>query len=171
MEKLWCWTSTIYNQLKDLWRPPKHNFRNAIYKGKTSKLSLTLDSIWQGNYVAHYTMEEQKRDPLYCLDNNHTHFILVDNGSSGHPTTEADLRASLEKYISELNVLGMNYVDICNLSNDFSLRQFFSLKRLSHNLHLGLGGGVSGLGTPILVVSGGPRGGNPLGSGIYHLFC
>ncbi|KAM4698373.1 transient receptor potential cation channel subfamily M member 8 [Rhinophrynus dorsalis] len=63
----------------------------------------------EGNYIAHYVMDEQKRDPLYCLDNNHTHLILVDNGSHGHPTIEADLRASLEKYISELNVPDSNY--------------------------------------------------------------
>uniref|UniRef100_A0A8C5WCS7 Transient receptor potential cation channel subfamily M member 8 n=1 Tax=Leptobrachium leishanense TaxID=445787 RepID=A0A8C5WCS7_9ANUR len=63
----------------------------------------------EGNYIAHYVMDEQKRDPLYCLDNNHTHLILVDNGTHGHPTTEAELRASLEKYISELNVPDSNY--------------------------------------------------------------
>ncbi|XP_069841298.1 transient receptor potential cation channel subfamily M member 8 [Dendropsophus ebraccatus] len=71
--------------------------------------TLIRPSAAEGNYVAHYTMDEQKRDPLYCLDNNHTHMILVDNGSNGHPTTEADLRASLEKYISELNVPDSNY--------------------------------------------------------------
>ncbi|XP_075463467.1 transient receptor potential cation channel subfamily M member 8 isoform X1 [Ascaphus truei] len=63
----------------------------------------------EGNYVAHYVMDDQKRDPLYILDNNHTHQILVDNGSHGHPTIEADVRASLEKYISELNVPDSNY--------------------------------------------------------------
>ncbi|KAG8559262.1 hypothetical protein GDO81_017281 [Engystomops pustulosus] len=71
--------------------------------------TLIRSSATEGNYVAHYTMDEQKRDPLYCLDNNHTHMILVDNGTNGHPTTEADLRASLEKYISELNVPDSNY--------------------------------------------------------------
>ncbi|XP_072275208.1 transient receptor potential cation channel subfamily M member 8-like [Pyxicephalus adspersus] len=71
--------------------------------------TLIRTSTTEGNYVAHYIMEEQKRDPLYCLDNNHTHLILVDNGTNGHATVEADLRASLEKYISELNVPDSNY--------------------------------------------------------------
>ncbi|XP_077128498.1 transient receptor potential cation channel subfamily M member 8 isoform X3 [Ranitomeya variabilis] len=71
--------------------------------------TLIRTSATEGNYVAHYGMDEQKRDPLYCLDNNHTHLILVDNGSNGHPSTEADLRAALEKYISELNVPDSNY--------------------------------------------------------------
>ncbi|CAN2389133.1 Transient receptor potential cation channel [Pristimantis euphronides] len=71
--------------------------------------TLIRPSEAEGNYVAHYVMDELKRDPLYCLDNNHTHLILVDNGSNGHPSTEADLRASLEKYISELNVPDSNY--------------------------------------------------------------
>uniref|UniRef100_A0A8C5PWT9 Transient receptor potential cation channel subfamily M member 8 n=1 Tax=Leptobrachium leishanense TaxID=445787 RepID=A0A8C5PWT9_9ANUR len=56
------------------------------------------------DYIAHYFMDEKKKDPLYCLDNNHTHFILVDNGSQGHPTIEAELRSSLEKLISNLKV-------------------------------------------------------------------
>ncbi|KAG9473373.1 hypothetical protein GDO78_016513, partial [Eleutherodactylus coqui] len=63
----------------------------------------------EGNFVAQYTMDDLKRDPLYCLDNNHTHLILADNGSNGHPSTEIDLRAALEKYISELNVPDSNY--------------------------------------------------------------
>ncbi|KAM9305156.1 transient receptor potential cation channel subfamily M member 8 [Gastrophryne carolinensis] len=71
--------------------------------------TLIRPSTDEGNYLAQYTMEEQKRDPLYCLDNNHTHLILVDNGTSGHTTVEADLRASLEKYISELNVPDSDY--------------------------------------------------------------
>ncbi|XP_068103068.1 transient receptor potential cation channel subfamily M member 8 isoform X2 [Hyperolius riggenbachi] len=71
--------------------------------------TLTRVSATEGNYVANYSMEEQKRDPLYCLDNNHTHLILVDNGTNGQPSVEADLRASLEKYISELNVPDSNY--------------------------------------------------------------
>ncbi|XP_075140021.1 transient receptor potential cation channel subfamily M member 8-like [Leptodactylus fuscus] len=69
----------------------------------------TLIRTSEGNYMAHYIMDEKKRDPLYCLDNNHTHMILVDNGSNGHPTIEANLRVSLEKYISELNVPDSNY--------------------------------------------------------------
>ncbi|KFO32444.1 Transient receptor potential cation channel subfamily M member 8 [Fukomys damarensis] len=46
-------------------------------------------------------MDDFTRDPLYILDNNHTHLLLVDNGCHGHPTIEAKLRSQLEKYISE----------------------------------------------------------------------
>ncbi|XP_029463788.1 transient receptor potential cation channel subfamily M member 8 [Rhinatrema bivittatum] len=63
----------------------------------------------EGNHLASYIMDDLKRDPLYCLDSNHTHLILVDNGSHGHSTVEADLRAYLEKYISELIVPDSNY--------------------------------------------------------------
>lgn len=52
-------------------------------------------------YSAPYIMDDLKRDPLYCLDNNHTHLILVDNGTNGYPGIEAKLRTQLEKYISE----------------------------------------------------------------------
>ncbi|NP_001155067.1 transient receptor potential cation channel subfamily M member 8b L homeolog [Xenopus laevis] len=63
----------------------------------------------EGNYIAHYDMDGQKEDGLYFLDNNHTHFILVDNGSHKHPTIEAGLRASLEKCISELTAPDSDY--------------------------------------------------------------
>ncbi|KAF2985928.1 hypothetical protein EK904_013985 [Melospiza melodia maxima] len=63
----------------------------------------------QGSYLAHYIMDDLKRDPLYCLDNNHTHLLLVDNGTHGHPTTEAKVRTQLEKYISERVIPESNY--------------------------------------------------------------
>ncbi|KAG8432564.1 hypothetical protein GDO86_016992 [Hymenochirus boettgeri] len=53
------------------------------------------------NYIAQYVMDESKHESLYCLDNNHTHLIFVDNGSHGHPSIEDELRASFEKYLSE----------------------------------------------------------------------
>ena len=56
--------------------------------------------------MAHYLMDDLKRDPLYCLDNNHTHLLLVDNGTHGHPTIEAEVRTQLEKYISERVIPG-----------------------------------------------------------------
>ncbi|XP_060223826.1 transient receptor potential cation channel subfamily M member 8-like [Meriones unguiculatus] len=55
----------------------------------------------EGYFSAQYIMDDFKRDPLYILDNNHTHLLLVDNGCHGHPTVEAKLRNQLEKYISE----------------------------------------------------------------------
>ncbi|NXP35847.1 TRPM8 protein, partial [Leiothrix lutea] len=60
-------------------------------------------------YLAHYIMDDLKRDPLYCLDNNHTHLLLVDNGTHGHPTVEAKVRTQLEKYISERVIPESNY--------------------------------------------------------------
>ncbi|XP_066486109.1 transient receptor potential cation channel subfamily M member 8 isoform X3 [Tiliqua scincoides] len=60
-------------------------------------------------YSAHYILDDLKRDPLYCLDNNHTHLILVDNGTHGYPATEAKLRTQLEKYISERIIPDSNY--------------------------------------------------------------
>lgn len=51
-------------------------------------------------------MDDFKRDPLYVLDNNHTHLLLVDNGCHGHPAVEAKLRIQLEKYISERAIQG-----------------------------------------------------------------
>uniref|UniRef100_A0A8C0C9B0 Transient receptor potential cation channel subfamily M member 8 n=1 Tax=Balaenoptera musculus TaxID=9771 RepID=A0A8C0C9B0_BALMU len=54
-------------------------------------------------------MDDFKRDPLYILDNNHTHLLLVDNGCHGHPAVEAKLRDQLEKYISERTIQDSNY--------------------------------------------------------------
>uniref|UniRef100_A0A2K6G4W9 Transient receptor potential cation channel subfamily M member 8 n=1 Tax=Propithecus coquereli TaxID=379532 RepID=A0A2K6G4W9_PROCO len=54
-------------------------------------------------------MDDFTRDPLYILDNNHTHLLLVDNGCHGHPMVEAKLRSQLEKYISELTIQDSNY--------------------------------------------------------------
>ncbi|KAG8515564.1 Transient receptor potential cation channel subfamily M member 8 [Galemys pyrenaicus] len=57
-------------------------------------------------FSAQYIMDDFKRDPLYILDNNHTHLLLVDNGCHGHPAVEAKLRNQLEKYISERTIQG-----------------------------------------------------------------
>lgn len=54
-------------------------------------------------------MDDFKRDPLYILDNNHTHLLLVDNGCHGHPSVEAKLRNQLEKYISERTIQGQAF--------------------------------------------------------------
>ncbi|EPQ11129.1 Transient receptor potential cation channel subfamily M member 8 [Myotis brandtii] len=63
----------------------------------------------EGYFSAQYIMDDFKRDPLYILDNNHTHLLLVDNGCHGHPTVEAKLRNQLEKYISERTIQDSNY--------------------------------------------------------------
>jgi transient receptor potential cation channel subfamily M protein 2 len=46
----------------------------------------------------------KKRAPL---DPNHTHFILVDNGSEGIYGVEIEFRARLESYISEMVETGV----------------------------------------------------------------
>ncbi|PIO15819.1 hypothetical protein AB205_0199650, partial [Aquarana catesbeiana] len=46
-------------------------------------------------------MDEGSQGRLCCLDNNHTHFILVDDGTHGCYGVEIPLRTRLEKFISE----------------------------------------------------------------------
>ncbi|XP_037136394.1 transient receptor potential cation channel subfamily M member 2 [Syngnathus acus] len=53
----------------------------------------------QGCFPAHYPMDVKGRLP--CLDNNHTHFLLVDDGTYGRYGVEINLRSRLEKFISE----------------------------------------------------------------------
>ncbi|XP_062972120.1 transient receptor potential cation channel subfamily M member 8 isoform X1 [Elgaria multicarinata webbii] len=75
----------------------------------SNRESLTRSCDAETYYSAHYIMDDLKRDPLYCLDNNHTHLILVDNGTHGYPAIEAKLRTQLEKYISERIIPDSNY--------------------------------------------------------------
>ncbi|XP_021180116.2 transient receptor potential cation channel subfamily M member 2 isoform X1 [Fundulus heteroclitus] len=54
----------------------------------------------EGHFPAHYVIDTQSQSNLACLDNNHTHFLLVDDGTNGVYGREIELRARLEKYIS-----------------------------------------------------------------------
>lgn len=45
-------------------------------------------------------MDIKGQGHLSCLDNNHTHFLLVDDGTHGHYGVEIELRSRLEKCIS-----------------------------------------------------------------------
>ncbi|KAM9804938.1 transient receptor potential cation channel subfamily M member 2-like [Neosynchiropus ocellatus] len=54
----------------------------------------------QGCFPAHYKMDVGNQDGLSCLDNNHTHFLLVDDGTHGRYGAEIELRSRLEKCIS-----------------------------------------------------------------------
>ncbi|XP_075054579.1 transient receptor potential cation channel subfamily M member 2-like [Mixophyes fleayi] len=54
-----------------------------------------------GGAPALYPMDEGSQGSLCCLDNNHTHFILVDNGTHGRYGVEIPLRTQLEKFISQ----------------------------------------------------------------------
>ncbi|XP_076026118.1 transient receptor potential cation channel subfamily M member 2-like [Genypterus blacodes] len=55
----------------------------------------------QGCFPANYQMDVQGQGHLSCLDNNHTHFLLVDDGTHGRYGVEIDLRSRLEKLISQ----------------------------------------------------------------------
>ncbi|KAG8432778.1 hypothetical protein GDO86_017135 [Hymenochirus boettgeri] len=54
-----------------------------------------------GAFPAEYLLDEENQGNLSCLDNNHSHFILVDDGTNGKYGVEILLRAKLEKFISE----------------------------------------------------------------------
>ncbi|XP_069388931.1 transient receptor potential cation channel subfamily M member 2 isoform X2 [Paralichthys olivaceus] len=54
----------------------------------------------EGCYPAHYLMDINGQGRLSCLDNNHTHFLLVDDGTHGRYGVEIVLRSCLERYIS-----------------------------------------------------------------------
>ncbi|XP_057553816.1 transient receptor potential cation channel subfamily M member 2 isoform X2 [Hippopotamus amphibius kiboko] len=54
-----------------------------------------------GSFPAEYIMDEEGQGHLTCLDSNHSHFILVDDGTHGRYGVEIPLRTKLEKFISE----------------------------------------------------------------------
>uniref|UniRef100_A0A4W6FEJ6 Transient receptor potential cation channel, subfamily M, member 2 n=1 Tax=Lates calcarifer TaxID=8187 RepID=A0A4W6FEJ6_LATCA len=54
----------------------------------------------EGCFPAHYLMDVKDQGRLSCLDNNHTHFLLVDDGTHGRYGVEIELRSQLEKCIS-----------------------------------------------------------------------
>ncbi|VFV24178.1 transient receptor potential cation [Lynx pardinus] len=54
-----------------------------------------------GGFPAEYVMDEEGQGHLTCLDSNHSHFILVDDGTHGRYGVEIPLRTRLEKFISE----------------------------------------------------------------------
>uniref|UniRef100_A0A8C6DTH7 Transient receptor potential cation channel subfamily M member 2 n=1 Tax=Moschus moschiferus TaxID=68415 RepID=A0A8C6DTH7_MOSMO len=54
-----------------------------------------------GGFPAEYIMDEEGQGHLTCLDSNHSHFILVDDGTHGHYGVEIPLRTKLEKFISQ----------------------------------------------------------------------
>ncbi|XP_078512418.1 transient receptor potential cation channel subfamily M member 2 [Lissotriton helveticus] len=60
----------------------------------------SLISTMEGS-PAQYLLDEENQGKLCCLNNNHSHFILVDDGTHGRPGAATTLRAELEKFISE----------------------------------------------------------------------
>ncbi|XP_066542051.1 transient receptor potential cation channel subfamily M member 2-like isoform X2 [Hoplias malabaricus] len=55
----------------------------------------------EGSFPAHYYLDEPGQGRLSCLDVNHSHFLLVDDGTHGRYGAEIELRGRLEKLISE----------------------------------------------------------------------
>ncbi|XP_061081599.1 transient receptor potential cation channel subfamily M member 2-like isoform X1 [Conger conger] len=55
----------------------------------------------EGCFPAHYSLDEQNQSRLACLDFNHSHFLLVDDGTHGTYGVEIALRSKLEKLISQ----------------------------------------------------------------------
>lgn len=61
---------------------------------------LSLSLSVQGCFPAHYPIDIKGQGQLSCLDSNHTHFLLVDDGTQGKYGVEIELRTRLEKCIS-----------------------------------------------------------------------
>ncbi|XP_030642340.1 transient receptor potential cation channel subfamily M member 2-like [Chanos chanos] len=58
--------------------------------------------IHSGGYVpVNYSLDETNQGRLSLLDINHSHFLLVDDGTHGQYGKEIELRSQLEKLISE----------------------------------------------------------------------
>ena len=55
-----------------------------------------------GKWPALYRIQGEQKSKQSFLDPNHTHFILVDNGTQHRFATEIEFRAKLEKEISQL---------------------------------------------------------------------
>ncbi|KAJ8392633.1 hypothetical protein AAFF_G00073070 [Aldrovandia affinis] len=55
----------------------------------------------EGCFPAHYSLDEKSQGRLSCLDVNHSHFLLVDDGTHGRYGVEIALRSKLEKHISQ----------------------------------------------------------------------
>ncbi|KAJ7992802.1 hypothetical protein DPEC_G00282470 [Dallia pectoralis] len=55
----------------------------------------------QGRFPAYYSLDVQAQGNMSCLDNNHSHFLLVDDGMHGRYGVEIELRSQLERLISQ----------------------------------------------------------------------
>ncbi|XP_015719392.1 transient receptor potential cation channel subfamily M member 5 [Coturnix japonica] len=87
-----------------------HALASTSSKGRVIAIGITslgkiqqreiLDNTKDGSLV-HYQSDDNAQGPLYSLDHNHSHFILVDHVTSDEPDETAKLRLTLEKHISE----------------------------------------------------------------------
>ncbi|XP_061181480.1 transient receptor potential cation channel subfamily M member 2-like [Saccostrea echinata] len=60
------------------------------------------DTFGSGLWPATYTMTPTTDRNEKCLDPNHTHFLLVDNGTNNQPGVEIKFRAALERAIANI---------------------------------------------------------------------
>ena len=68
--------------------------------------------------VAPYHMTPNSKSKGACIDNNHSHFILVDNGTVGKYGGEIDWRANLQNCIAAQKIPRSKYViDVLYCSN------------------------------------------------------
>ena len=63
-----------------------------------------------GLWPATYAIEDVQNLPrgISALDRNHTHFLLVDDGTDGKYGTEIKFRTALESYISKVGTTGVS---------------------------------------------------------------
>lgn len=59
----------------------------------------------QGCWPAYYSLRDED-DRLVNLDTNHTHYILVDNGTFRRFGTEIEFRGLFEKFVSQMKTDG-----------------------------------------------------------------
>ena len=62
------------------------------------------DQLTNPNSTVKYYMSNSIESTGACLDNNHTHFFLVDNGTVNRYGAEIKFRAQLEKEIMKMEV-------------------------------------------------------------------
>ena len=64
------------------------------------------DGLWPVTYASEDVVKPPKG--WSALDKNHTHFLLIDNGTDGKFGTEIKFRSELEAYISKVGTTGVS---------------------------------------------------------------
>ncbi|KAG8505750.1 Transient receptor potential cation channel subfamily M member 2, partial [Galemys pyrenaicus] len=85
-----------------------HNRESLVYPRVKGLSAAHLRRLWSrgaadigGSFPAEYVVDEEGQGQLTCLDSNHSHFLLVDDGTHGRYGVEIPLRTRLEQHISE----------------------------------------------------------------------
>uniref|UniRef100_A0A8C0AMW0 Transient receptor potential cation channel subfamily M member 2 n=1 Tax=Buteo japonicus TaxID=224669 RepID=A0A8C0AMW0_9AVES len=85
----------------------------TVYNRESLICPMVSQAENDGPGLMFYILDEENQGSLSCLDSNHSHFILVDDGTHGRYGVEIPLRTRLEKFISEqTKVKGGNGVAI-----------------------------------------------------------